>query len=67
MADFSKPIMALFDNLIADDFKKGDDIMFIMVSSSRFQVATQSSGRRFRGSIGLRRDVLIVNITKEWS
>jgi hypothetical protein len=34
-------MMALFDNLIAADLKKGNDIMFIMVSSSCFQVATQ--------------------------
>jgi hypothetical protein len=44
MADFSKPMMALFDNLIAAYFKKGEDIMFIMVSSSCFQVATQADG-----------------------
>jgi hypothetical protein len=44
MADFSKPMMALFDNLIAADFKKGNDIMFIMVSSSCFQVATRADG-----------------------
>jgi hypothetical protein len=40
VADFSKPMMALFDNLIAADLKKGNNIMFIMVSSSHFQVAT---------------------------
>jgi hypothetical protein len=43
MADFSKPMMALFNNLIAADFKKGNDIMFIMVSSSCFQVATRAT------------------------
>jgi hypothetical protein len=37
-------MMALFDNLIAADLKKGNDIMFIMVSSYRFQVATQTDG-----------------------
>jgi hypothetical protein len=40
VADFSKPMMALFDNLIAADLKKGNDMMFIMVSISCFQVAT---------------------------
>ncbi len=44
MADFSKLMMALFDKLIAADFKKGNYIMFIMVSSSCFQVATQADG-----------------------
>jgi hypothetical protein len=44
MADFSKPMMALFHNLVAADFKKSDNIMFIMVSSSCFQVATQADG-----------------------
>ncbi len=44
MADFSKPMMTLFNNLIAADLKKGNDIMFIMVSSSCFQVATQADG-----------------------
>jgi hypothetical protein len=42
MADFSKPMMAHFDNLIAADFKKGSNIMFIMVSVSRFQLTTQA-------------------------
>jgi hypothetical protein len=37
-------MMALFDNLIAADLKKDNDIMFIMVSSSRFQVATRADG-----------------------
>jgi hypothetical protein len=37
-------MMALFDNLIAADLKKGDGIMFIMVSSSCFQVATRADG-----------------------
>jgi hypothetical protein len=36
--------MAFFDNLIATNLKKGNDIMFIMVSSSHFQVATQVDG-----------------------
>ncbi len=36
--------MALFDNLIAADLKMGNDIMFIMVSSSHFQVATRADG-----------------------
>jgi hypothetical protein len=44
MADFSKPMMALFDNSIAADFKQGNNIMFIMVSSSHFQVATRVDG-----------------------
>jgi hypothetical protein len=35
-------MMTIFDNLIAADLKKGNNIMFIMVSSSRFQVATQT-------------------------
>jgi hypothetical protein len=30
VAEFSKPMMALFDNLIAANLKKGDNIMFIM-------------------------------------
>jgi hypothetical protein len=38
VADFRKPMMDLFDNSIAANLKKGNDIMFIMVSSSRFQV-----------------------------
>jgi hypothetical protein len=37
-------MMALLDNLIAADLKKGDDIMFIMVSSFCFQVATRADG-----------------------
>jgi hypothetical protein len=37
-------MMALFDNLIAADLKKGDNIMFIMVSSSCFQVAPRVYG-----------------------
>jgi hypothetical protein len=37
-------MMALFDNLIAANLKKGNDIMFIMVSSSCFQVATRADG-----------------------
>jgi hypothetical protein len=37
-------MMALFDNLIAADLKKGKDIMFIIVPSSRFQLATQAGG-----------------------
>ncbi len=36
--------MALFDNLIAADLKKGNDIMFIMVSSSRSQVPPRADG-----------------------
>jgi hypothetical protein len=44
MAHFSKPMMAVFNNLIAANFKKGNNIMSIMVSSSRFQVATQADG-----------------------
>jgi hypothetical protein len=43
MADFTKPVMALFDNLIAADLE-GNNIMFIMVSCSCFQVATQADG-----------------------
>ncbi len=35
--------MALFDNYIAANLKKGNNIMFIMVSSC-FQVATQADG-----------------------
>ncbi len=37
-------MMALFDNLIAANLKKSNNIMFIMVSSSCFQVATQADG-----------------------
>ncbi len=37
-------MMALFDNLIAANLKKGKDNMFIMVSISRFQVATWANG-----------------------
>jgi hypothetical protein len=37
-------MMALFDKLIVADLRKGDDIMFIMVSNSCFQVATQADG-----------------------
>jgi hypothetical protein len=37
-------MMALLDNLIAADLKKGNDIMFIMASSSCFQVATRADG-----------------------
>jgi hypothetical protein len=37
-------MMALFDNLIAANLKKGNNIMFIMVSSSRFQVAIGADG-----------------------
>ncbi len=44
VAYFSKPMMALFNNSIASDLKKGGNIMFIMVSSSRFQVATRVDG-----------------------
>jgi hypothetical protein len=44
VADFSKPMMAFFGNLIAADLKEGNDIMFIMVSSSCFQVANQTDG-----------------------
>jgi hypothetical protein len=36
--------MALFNNLIAADLKKSNDIMFIMVSSSCFQVAPRADG-----------------------
>ncbi len=44
VADFNKPMMALFDNLIAADLKKGNNIMFIMVSGCCFQVAPQADG-----------------------
>jgi hypothetical protein len=37
-------MMALFDNLIAANFEKGNDIMFIVVSSPCFQVATRADG-----------------------
>jgi hypothetical protein len=33
MTDTSKPTMALFANITAADFKKGNIIMFAMVSS----------------------------------
>jgi hypothetical protein len=61
-------MMALFDNLIAADLKKGDDIMFIMVSSSCFQVAPQVD-RGLGGQLacaGMYYGVFltIVNITK---
>ncbi len=36
--------MALFNYLNAANLKKGDNIMFIMVSSSCFQVATRVDG-----------------------
>ncbi len=36
--------MVLFDNLIAADLKKGNNIMFIIVSSSCFQVDPQADG-----------------------
>ncbi len=42
--------MALFDNLIAANLKKGNDIMFIMVFSSCFQVAPQAD-RGLRGQL----------------
>jgi hypothetical protein len=68
MADFSKPMMALFDNLIAADFKKNDVIMFIMVSSPRFQVATRadggSGGQLACAAMYYRVFSTIVNITK---
>jgi hypothetical protein len=38
-------MMALFNNKIAADLKKGDDIMFVMVSSSCFQMALSAEGR----------------------
>jgi hypothetical protein len=37
-------MIALFDNLIAANLKKSNDTMFIMVSNSRFQVATRTDG-----------------------
>jgi hypothetical protein len=37
-------MMAFFDNQIAANLKKGKNIMFIMVSSSCFQVAPQADG-----------------------
>ncbi len=43
-------MMAFFDNSIAAGLKKDNDIMFIMVSSSCFQVAPQVDGR-LRGQL----------------
>jgi hypothetical protein len=60
--------MVLFDNLIAADLKKGDNIMFIMVSSSCFQVAPQAD-RGLGGQLACTAMyygvfLTIVNITK---
>ena len=49
-------MMALFAEITAADFKKGNIIIFTMVSSCPDQVPL--SGPKFRGSICLRPDVL---------
>ena len=48
MAEFGKPTMALFANITAADFKKGDIIMFVMGSSSPGRV-TPRAGRSLGG------------------
>jgi hypothetical protein len=61
-------MMALFNNKIAADLKKGVNIMFVMVSNSCFQVAPRAD-RRLGGQLACTAMyygvfLTIVNITK---